>query len=154
MALKHLVETFAAWKESGDRLVLGTVYETAGSTYSKSGSRVLIDGEGNYQGLVSGGCLEGDLAEHAAAVLASGRARSLCYDMRGEHDILFGTGVGCDGMLKVLLQPLSGEGERPWGAAGADVRTGAGHNGVTLRRRGRRRRGAGGQHLPRRRGAG
>ena len=114
MALKHLVETFAAWKEAGGRLVLGTVYETAGSTYSKSGSRVLIDGEGNYQGLVSGGCLEGDLAEHAASVLASGEARSVCYDMRGEHDILFGTGVGCDGMLKVLLQPLSGEGERPW----------------------------------------
>ena len=114
MALKHLVETFAAWKQAGDRLVLGTVYETAGSTYSKSGSRVLIDGEGNYQGLVSGGCLEGDLAEHAASVLESGEARSVCYDMRGEHDILFGTGVGCDGMLKVLLQPLSPGGDDPW----------------------------------------
>ena len=114
MALKHLIETFAAWKQAGDRLVLGTVYETAGSTYSKSGSRVLIDGEGNYQGLVSGGCLEGDLAEHAASVLESGEARSVCYDMRGEHDILFGTGVGCDGMLKVLLQPLSPGGDDPW----------------------------------------
>lgn len=114
MALKHLIETFSAWKQAGDRLVLGTVYETAGSTYSKSGSRVLIDGEGNYQGLVSGGCLEGDLAEHAAAVLDSGEARSVCYDMRGEHDILFGTGVGCDGMLKVLLQPLSPGGDDPW----------------------------------------
>lgn len=114
MALKHLIETFAAWKQAGERLVLGTVYETAGSTYSKSGARVLIDGEGNYQGLVSGGCLEGDLAEHAASVLESGEARSVCYDMRGEHDILFGTGVGCDGMLKVLLQPLSPGGDEPW----------------------------------------
>lgn len=114
MALKHLVERFAVWKEAGQPLVLGTVHETAGSTYSKSGARVLIDGEGNYQGLVSGGCLEGDLAEHAAAVLASGEAQSVCYDMRGEHDELFGTGVGCDGMLKVLLQPLSGDGKEPW----------------------------------------
>ena len=114
MALKHLIETFAAWKEAGEPLVLGTVFETAGSTYSKSGSRVLIDGEGNYQGLVSGGCLEGDLAEHAAQALESGQTRSVCYDMRGEHDKLFGTGVGCDGMLKVLLQPLSGSGPHPW----------------------------------------
>ncbi len=114
MALKHLIETFAEWRAANDRLVLGTVYETAGSTYSKSGSRVLIDGEGNYQGLVSGGCLEGDLAEHAAAVLRSGEARSVCYDMRGEQDELFGTGVGCEGMLKVLLQPLSSGGEQPW----------------------------------------
>ena len=114
MALKHLIERFEQWRGANERLVLGTVYETAGSTYSKAGARVLIDGEGNYQGLVSGGCLEGDLAEHAAAVLASGKARSVCYDMRGEHDILFGTGVGCDGMLKVLLQPLSGDGDAPW----------------------------------------
>ena len=127
MALKHLIETFASWREAGEPLVLGTVYETAGSTYSKSGSRVLIDGEGNYQGLVSGGCLEGDLAEHAAAVLESGQARSVCYDMRGEHDILFGTGVGCDGMLKVLLQPLSGEGDQPWAplARMAELATGS-----------------------------
>ena len=114
MALKHLIETFGEWKEAGGPLVLGTVFETAGSTYSKSGSRVLIDGEGNYQGLVSGGCLEGALAEHAAEVVRSGEARSVCYDMRGEHDELFGTGVGCDGMLKVLLQPLSGAGPHPW----------------------------------------
>lgn len=114
MALKHLVEAFREWRGANERLVLGTVYETAGSTYSKSGSRVLINGDGNYQGLVSGGCLEGDLAEHAAAALACGGARSVCYDMRGERDILFGTGVGCDGMLKVLLQPLSGGGEQPW----------------------------------------
>ncbi|WP_446831428.1 XdhC family protein [Candidatus Foliamicus sp.] len=114
MALKHLVETFREWRAANDRLVLGTVYQTAGSTYSKAGSRVLIDGQGNYQGLVSGGCLEGDLAEHAAAVLTSGEPRSVCYDMRGEHDELFGTGVGCEGMLKVLLQPLSGDGTEPW----------------------------------------
>ncbi len=114
MALKHLFERFEEWRASNERLVLGTVYETAGSTYSKRGSRVLVDGEGNYQGLVSGGCLEGDLAEHAAAVLASGEPRSVCYDMRGEHDILFGTGVGCDGMLKVLLQPVSNGREDPW----------------------------------------
>ncbi len=114
MALKHLIERFGEWRAANSALVLGTVYETAGSTYSKSGSRVLLDGEGNYQGLVSGGCLEGDLAEHAAAVRASGRARSVCYDMRGEHDMLFGAGVGCDGMLKVLLQPVSGGGKEPW----------------------------------------
>ena len=114
MALKHLVETFREWRAANDRLVLGTVYQTAGSTYSKAGSRVLIDDQGNYQGLVSGGCLEGDLAEHAAAVLTSGEPRSVCYDMRGEHDELFGTGVGCEGMLKVLLQPLSGGSAEPW----------------------------------------
>jgi len=114
MALKHLFERFEEWRAANERLVLGTVYETAGSTYSKQGSRVLIDGEGNYQGLVSGGCLEGDLAAHAAAVLASSEPRPVCYDMRGEHDILFGTGVGCDGMLKVLLQPLLDSRSDPW----------------------------------------
>ena len=118
MALKHLIETFAAWKQAGDPLVLGTVYETAGSTYSKSGSRVLIDGEGNYQGLVSGGCLEGDLAEHAAAVLESGQARSVCYDMRGEHDILFGP-RGLRRHAQGAVAAAVREGSNPWNR-GAD----------------------------------
>ena len=126
MALKHLVETFHAWKESGDRLVLGTVYETAGSTYSKSGSRVLIDGEGNYQGLVSGGCLEGDLAEHAASVLESGeRAFGLLrHARRARHPVRHRSGLRRDaeGAAATAVRRR----RRSLGAACADGGTGDG----------------------------
>lgn len=87
-------------------MAMATVYETQGSTYSKAGHRILIAANGDYEGLVSGGCLEGDLADRARAVLARDRAAAVSYDMRDEADDLWGLGVGCNGLIRVFLQPL------------------------------------------------
>jgi xanthine/CO dehydrogenase XdhC/CoxF family maturation factor len=85
--------------------VLATVVATAGSTYRKPGARMLIMADGGYLGLLSGGCLEADLKIHAEQVLLSGVARAIEYDMRGPDDVLFGIGAGCEGAMRVLLEP-------------------------------------------------
>jgi xanthine dehydrogenase accessory factor len=85
--------------------VLATVVATAGSTYRKPGARMLIMADGSYLGLLSGGCLEADLKLHAQEVLDSGVPRAVEYDMRGPDDILFGIGAGCEGAMRVLLEP-------------------------------------------------
>lgn len=87
-------------------MVLGLVFATAGSTYSKAGDCMLIDAEGHYHGMLSGGCLEGDLAIRAAAVIDSGRADTVVYDLAGD-DELWGLGVGCEGRIDVILLPLA-----------------------------------------------
>lgn len=107
MSSKALLQRFAAWRAARQTMALATVIETAGSTYSKAGHRILICESGDYQGLVSGGCLEGDLAEHARRVMATGIATCITYDLRDEADELFGLGVGCNGLLRILLQRLS-----------------------------------------------
>ncbi len=89
----------------GAPLVLVTVYETAGSTYSKAGRQMVIDGDGQFCGMLSGGCLEGDLVERARDVIKLKRAQTASYDL-GADDELWGLGVGCDGTMRVLLQPL------------------------------------------------
>ena len=96
-------------REAGVPLVMATVIDTRGSTYSKSGSRLLVDGDGVYRGLLSGGCLEGDLGIRAAQVIETGDATVVNYDFTGDDDELWGMGVGCDGSLKILLQPLTAE---------------------------------------------
>jgi xanthine dehydrogenase accessory factor len=85
--------------------VLATVVATAGSTYRKPGARMLIMADGGFLGLLSGGCLEADLKLHAQNVLESGVPRAIEYDMRGPDDILFGIGAGCEGAMRVLLEP-------------------------------------------------
>jgi len=52
---------------------------------------------------LSGGCLEGDLREHARGVAASGEARIVSYDLRTQDDQLFGLGAGCEGAMDILL---------------------------------------------------
>ena len=81
MTPKQLQKSFARWSGQGTALVLASVYETEGSTYSKAGAQMLITGDGDFQGMLSGGCLEGDLAERARAVLESGTPQSVTYDL-------------------------------------------------------------------------
>jgi xanthine dehydrogenase accessory factor len=88
-----------------DSRVLATVVATAGSTYRKPGARMLLMADGSYIGLLSGGCLESDLQIHAQEVLGTGVARAVEYDTRGPDDLLFGLGAGCEGTMRVLLEP-------------------------------------------------
>ncbi|MCY3731011.1 MAG: XdhC family protein [Rhodospirillaceae bacterium] len=107
MSAHELLRAFERSRLSGEPMVLATVYDTEGSTYSKPGHRILVASNGDYQGLVSGGCLEGDLAERARSVLEANAPAAVTYDMRDEADDLWGLGVGCNGMIRVFLQPLT-----------------------------------------------
>lgn len=101
-----LLEFFDTRKERAEPLVLVTVFETAGSTYSKAGAQMLVDRNGVFRGMLSGGCLEGDLAVRAQQVLESGQAQTVTYDLGHDDDELWGMGVGCDGLMRMALQPL------------------------------------------------
>ena len=107
MSALELRRFFETRRDRGQALVLATVYETEGSTYSKAGARMLIDVDGIFQGMLSGGCLEGDLAVRANAVLEFGEPQTVTYDLGADGDELWGLGVGCDGLMRILLQPLA-----------------------------------------------
>ena len=84
--------------------VLATVVATEGSTYRKSGARMVVLPDGRYQGLLSGGCLEGDLRYHADEVRVRGAPKLVAYDPRESDDALFGLGSGCEGAMRILLE--------------------------------------------------
>ena len=106
MSTRQIIDAFDQWRGEQRRLALATVYHTEGSTYSKAGHRILIADHGDYQGLVSGGCLEGDLALRAGEVITTGESRRVTYDMRDDADEVWGLGIGCNGLIQILLQRL------------------------------------------------
>lgn len=97
---------FHARHRDDDALVLVTITATEGSTYRKPGAMMLIAPDNSYEGLISGGCLEGDLLQHAAAVFADGKPKRVTYDMHSDEDLVWGLGIGCDGLIQLLLQRL------------------------------------------------
>jgi xanthine dehydrogenase accessory factor len=109
MSQRFLINRFNEWRHAGEPLALVTVIATQGSTYSKAGRHLLIRSTGEHAGLVSGGCLEGDLAEHAHNVMQTGTSTLLTYDMRDDADEIWGMGVGCNGLIEVLVQKLAPE---------------------------------------------
>ena len=105
-SLQPLLPLYAQARAEQRHLVLATVVATRGSTYRKAGAQMLIAAEGQYAGLLSGGCLEMDLVEHARGVVSSGTPKLVSYDNSGEDDSLWGLGAGCDGGMDVWLMRL------------------------------------------------
>jgi xanthine dehydrogenase accessory factor len=109
-SLRTLLPLFQRECAMGRAVVLATVVRTDGPTYTKPGALMLIAQSGEYAGLLSGGCLEGDLAEHGRAVFNDGKAKLVRYDMHGPDELVFGLGSGCEGAMDILLQRLDAAG--------------------------------------------
>jgi xanthine dehydrogenase accessory factor len=107
-----LLPLFERERAAGNALALGVMVQTEGSTYRKPGALLAVAADGRYAGLLSGGCLEGDLAAHAHQVIDTGAARLVRYDLRGADDLLWGLGVGCEGAMQILLLRVGPE--RAW----------------------------------------
>ena len=86
---------------------LATLVYVEGSSYRGVGARALVLPDGTTVGLISGGCLEGDLLQRAGEVLADGRPRSVRYDSTAPEDALLGLGLGCNGVVEVLLERVT-----------------------------------------------
>lgn len=86
--------------------VIATIIKVDGSAYRREGSRCLIHEDGAITGILSGGCLESDLREHAHAVLETGQPKQLYYDFRWNEDEVWGVGIGCNGAITVWLEPF------------------------------------------------
>lgn len=106
--MKELEEMLRlARRHAGQPLALATIVRTQGSSYRSVGTRMLIAPDGVSVGALSGGCLEEDVVERAAAVIATGSAVLVPYDTRR----LF----GCDGCIEVFIERVQGDG--PWAQA-------------------------------------
>src|SRR6185312_8775376 len=101
--LSPLLPLFDRERAAGNALAVGILVHTAGSTYRKPGALMLIAANGDYSGLLSGGCLEGDLRQHAHSVIETGEPRIVSYDLFGPDDLLWGLGLGCEGAMRILL---------------------------------------------------
>jgi len=88
--------------------VLATLVKVEGSSYRRVGARLLWNPEGLRVGSISGGCLEDDLIERARVVYTSGEAQLVVYDTTSENDLVWGVGLGCHGVVHLVLERVSG----------------------------------------------
>jgi len=106
--MKELLRIAAALRTDPRPAVLATLVKAEGSSYRRTGARLLLPASGQRIGSISGGCLEEDIAAHAAHVLATNQSRTLVYDTTGENDLVWGAGLGCHGIVHVFLEPVAG----------------------------------------------
>ena len=92
------------WRSEGRDVALATVMETWGSAPRPVGSHLAIDSQGNFEGSVSGGCVEGEVIGEAADVIASGQPRMLEFGVADET--AWRAGLSCGGRIRVYVEKV------------------------------------------------
>ncbi|WP_342163405.1 XdhC family protein [Methylobacterium sp. SD21] len=90
------------WRREGRDVALATVIETWGSAPRPVGSHLVIDGDGNFLGSVSGGCVEGEVMVEAADVIENGQPRVLEFGVADET--AWRAGLSCGGRIRVFVE--------------------------------------------------
>lgn len=100
----------SAWRQASAqklRGALATVVRVQGSAYRRPGARMFVTETKQRTGVLSGGCLEGDVTERALKVIETGEPIVVTYDTTSDDDIVWGLGIGCRGVVQVLIEPAS-----------------------------------------------
>jgi len=104
--IRDIIKAFDNAQKSGKQTALATVVHVEGSSYRRPGARMLIEDDGQLTGAISGGCLEGDALRKALLVMTEKRSRLVTYDTMDDDDAKFGVGLGCNGIIQVLIEPI------------------------------------------------
>jgi xanthine dehydrogenase accessory factor len=104
--LQDIVSAFDKAIEQGKQTALATVVHVEGSSYRRAGARMLITEDGQLTGAISGGCLEGDALRKARLVMTQNKPMLVTYDTTDDDDAKFGVGLGCNGIIHILIEPI------------------------------------------------
>ena len=104
--IRDIIKAFDEALKLGKQTALATVVHVEGSSYRRPGARMLIEDDGQLTGAISGGCLEGDALRKALLVMNEKRSRLVTYDTMDDDDAKFGVGLGCNGIIQVLIEPI------------------------------------------------
>lgn len=95
----------AAWHQAGEQVAIATVVQTWGSSPRPAGSRLVVTMSGKLEGSVSGGCIEGAVADVAKEVMRTGKPQLLDFGISDER--AWEVGLACGGKLKVFVEPVA-----------------------------------------------
>ena len=105
LASDEIFDLALEWTKEGRKVAIATVIETWGSAPRKSGSRLLVDENGNFAGSVSGGCIENAVILEAKDAICDGKHRELDFGVSDEE--AWEVGLACGGKVTVLVEPVN-----------------------------------------------
>jgi xanthine/CO dehydrogenase XdhC/CoxF family maturation factor len=100
-----VLETADKWLGEGRKIALATVIETWGSAPQPVGSQLLVDADGNFEGAVSGGCVEGAVITEAQDMIATGGHKVISFGVADET--AWKVGLACGGKIRVLVEAVN-----------------------------------------------
>lgn len=90
------------WMTEGRSVAVATVVQTWGSAPRPVGSHLVIDQDANFEGSVSGGCVEGAVISEAMDVIECGEPRMLEFGVANET--AWEVGLSCGGTIRIYVE--------------------------------------------------
>jgi xanthine dehydrogenase accessory factor len=104
--IQAIIQAYEEAQQQGKQTALATVVHVQGSSYRRPGARMLITVDGQLTGAISGGCLEGDALRKALLVMTRQQPMLVTYDTTDEDDAKLGVGLGCEGIIHIVIEPI------------------------------------------------
>jgi len=104
--INNIIKAYEKNKSKNIKVALATVVHVEGSSYRRSGARMLVDENGFITGAISGGCLEGDALKKALMAMYENKNKLVTYDTSNENNISIGVQLGCNGIVHILFEPI------------------------------------------------
>lgn len=104
--IKAIINAYDQINPDKTKAAIATVVRVEGSSYRRTGARMLVMDDGVWVGGISGGCLEGDALKRARLAIAKSQPSLVTYDTTEDDQHQIGVGLGCNGVIDVLLTPL------------------------------------------------
>jgi xanthine/CO dehydrogenase XdhC/CoxF family maturation factor len=111
--IKSIINAYSKIDFSTTKAALVTVVSIQGSSYRRTGARMLVLDNGIYFGGISGGCLEGDALRRAQKAIFKSKPSIVTYDTSQDDGHEIGVGLGCNGIIDVLITPLNNNDKDP-----------------------------------------
>lgn len=103
----HILDRLQSIHDSGDEAAIAVLVRIEGSSYRRPGAKLLVRSNGSSLGSISGGCLEEDVRQIALDVMSDGTTRELRYKTGSDDEMVWGLGLGCDGVVDLFVYPAT-----------------------------------------------
>ncbi|AWN23084.1 xanthine dehydrogenase [Deinococcus irradiatisoli] len=107
LEINEILAGLRAAEAAGQGAALASVVRVRGNAYRREGARMLIREDGTQVCMLSGGCLEAEVALSAQEVIAQGQPSLTGYDL--SEDVTWGLGIGCGGSVDIYVEPVRRE---------------------------------------------
>ena len=102
----EIIETIRRVQKSDSQAVIAHIVSVEGSAYRRPGAKMVVSENRVGIGNITAGCLEGEVLDIASKVLETGKPLIQTYDLMQDRDDMWGLGVGCNGVIDILLEQI------------------------------------------------
>lgn len=105
--IEDILQGIREARSVGQGVALATVVKVIGSAYRREGAKMLIREDGALTCMLSGGCLEPEVAQAAQSVIENDQPLRTSYNL--DEETTWGLGIGCGGSVDIYVEKLSGD---------------------------------------------